>query len=661
MSAAEAELPAGERKKKSITGRPAIYPQRERHMAQHLRGASKAKRIERAMQRYFEEGLTQVEVARWAGVSPGTINRRSQEMKRDQLAADQRSREAKVALAASDDGPTVEVSGEARRVPPIGEFVRTYFDGFKCWNCVDRSGEPMRHEIPLFHDEIMESMTDRRVKRALYNLPPEHSKTTNGTVFTSVYDIVRDPNIQMGIVSAGEALAADIVGQMQTLLEDRSIYDDSTKNLIDDFGPFNAGGVTWTRKEFIIAGRRSVERDPTVRAFGINSKIYGRRIHRLILDDVADEDNNDTVEKVTKMFRKITSTLDSRVGGNGRLHIVGTRVNPADVYKMLGELSGYRVYRHPCIIDYDAELTLWPEHIDFSEAMKRKSRTTPEMFELIYQNSDTMGEGGNFTRAHLDRCHDESRVIGQLPKGVLLDLVIGVDPAGHGKQAGFTAMILLGIDRLTGTRYLIDLVNVRSMTQPQMQAQVFDWVNRYRVRSFRFESVALQSQIFETQEWRNGLTAAGVRMDRHSTNSKGGVAGKHDMNWGVETMSTSFHNAMVNLPWADGRSKRAVGELEEQLMRFPMEGAPTDLMMAYWIADTGCRLIFERGASRKFQERGYSEPPPPAMLRNRRVWSRGVARTVSGRDFGLRRESAGVPMVLANMEADVEELLDAGS
>jgi hypothetical protein len=240
-------------------------------------------------------------------------------------------------------------------------------------------------------------------------------------------------------------------------------------------------------------------------------------------------------------------------------------------------------------------------------------------------------------------------VLGELPLGVGIDLVIGVDPAGHGKQAGFTAMVLLGIERTTGRRYLVDLVNTRSMTQPQMQAQIFDWVSRYRVRSLRYEAVALQAQIFETAEFRRHLTAHQCRMDPHRTHSKSGMGGKWDANWGIEAMSPTFHNSMVSIPWGDARTKRAVGELEEQLMRFPMEGAPTDLMMAYWIAETGCRQLFERGVTQNFGYRLRADPLPREMAARRRVHTRGDVRAPTAHDFGM----GGPPRAsvrLANME-----------
>jgi hypothetical protein len=628
----------------------------KRYQANNTKGWSPTRRVQAAIAKVLDDGWGQAEAARYYGIHPSTICVKLKGVRAELAVAEERAREVNKDIVRANAGlaPVLGLN-EHRRLPKdIGTFVRTYFGGLKCWNCLTLEGEPVRHEIPAFHDEIMSRMTDPAEKRLLVNVPPEHSKTTNGTVFTSLFDIARNPNIQMAVISAGEDLAKDIVGQIQMFLENPEVYEGSARNLIADAGPFRGEG-SWTQKQFEVASRRSAEKEPTMRAFGIASKIYGRRIHRIICDDIADVDNNDTPDKVSKMFKKVTSTLDSRVGGNGRLHVVGTRVAPADVYSRLLELSDYTVLRHPCILSYEDETTLWPDHIDFAEAMRRKGRTTAELFELMYQNSDVMAEGASFTKDHVDRAHDESRILGQLPRGLNLAVVLGVDPAGHGKQAGFTAMVLLGIDRASGMRYLIDLVNVRSMSQPQMQAQIFDWTARYRVASVRYETVALQSQIFETAEYRNHITACGARMDRHNTNAKSGIAGKWDPFWGIETMSTSFHNGMVSLPWGDRETRRRVGELEEQLMRFPMEGAPTDLMMAYWIAETGCRLQFERGLARKFGVRQHAEPIPAHLARRRRVHSKGGERSPTAADFGFTHTTP-VPRRLANMDVSQVEL-----
>jgi hypothetical protein len=495
----------------------------------------------------------------------------------------------------------------------------------------------------------MRKIADMDTKRLLVNVPYGHSKSTCLTLFTTLHAIALDPNVQIGILSGSARMAQRFVHQIREFLTNPIMYKGSEGNLLLEGGPFvNDAGRLGNRTEFRVRARESADKEPTVSAYGVGEHVQGTRFDRIVCDDIATTRNHKNPERIDDMELLVTQDLQSRLDETGQLIVVGTRVGPGDIYGRLEILPAYEVVRFPCVLSYDDEETLWPEHFNFEAAMRQKGSMAPERWELVYQNSDYMSQGASFTREQLDRCHSD-RVMGELPKGVGLDLFIG-----------FTAMILMGIDRSTGRRYLVDLVNHRSMTQPQMMAQAFDWVSRYRVRSFRYEAVALQSQIFETAEWRMRMSAHGVRMDQHRTHAKAGVGGKWDAGWGVEAMSVSFHNAMVDLPWGDARTQRAIAPLEEQLMRFPMEGAPTDVMMAYWIADTGCRLVFERGATRKFSDRQHAEPVPRHMLNRRRVHSGGSSRMITGRDFGYGRGEQ-VPFRLANMDAgdvELEEMFD---
>src|SRR5690606_28779683 len=106
------------------------------------------------------------------------------------------------------------VQGETSRVPPIDEFVRRYFDGLKC----PRHG--VHHDIPDYQDEIMRKVSDPKVKRLLVNVPPGHSKSTTGTVFTTVYEIVRNPNTQVAIISGTTRMAQRFLRQIRQYLTD---------------------------------------------------------------------------------------------------------------------------------------------------------------------------------------------------------------------------------------------------------------------------------------------------------------------------------------------------------------------------------------------------------------------------------------------------------
>lgn len=549
---------------------------------------------------------------------------------------------------------------QSKRVPvDVVEFYNRYFGGIRCRQHL------VHHELPPFHVEMMREIVDPQTKRLIINVPYGHSKSTNGTLVTSLHAIAHDPNVQLGIGSATGRLAERFVFQIRNFLSDPRMYDGSEGNLIEEAGPFVDGvGKLGNNTEFRVHSRESIDKDPTVAAYGYGQEIQSTRLDRLILDDFATRKNHRTVERIVQMADDITQDYMSRLDENGQLVLIGTRVKPGDVYSHLEALPAFKVIRYPCVLDYEKEITLWPDHFNFKAAMRQKGSMDPERWELVYQNSTFFADGGTFTKAHLEASHDNGRILGQLPRDPVT-CFIGLDPAGDGPQAGFTAMVLVGVDRPTGRRFLVDLANHKSMKSSQMKSQVLDWCSRYRVHTFAYENKGVQRQIFaHDQEFRSQLTSLGTRMsDRVKTHSGAGVGGKGDPQWGIDAMSTPFHNGLWSLPWGrqtDIETRRRVGELEEQLMRFPMEGAPTDLMMALWIAETEILMYLHRGRRRHFAEVDREDALPEDIEARRRVHSRGAVREAVPSDFGYVRTRG--PRRVVNVGPELErELLGEGS
>jgi hypothetical protein len=640
----------------------------EQGMHWRYRGWSPSRRMQTAFEKVLEQGLTQAEAARIYGISRSHLNKKlaahrdelkQREERSAEAAARRREHRPVVPVTDETDVPSVTASEpdlsselpgrgsldcqpaipspgplgikEGRRIPPIGEFVRRYFDGFKCFDC------GVHHEVPAFHDEMMEFAKDPTIKRGLMLVPPGHSKSTCVTVWCTVHDLYEDPNAMISIISAGGDLAEAFVYQIANLLTDVRLYEDCSGNPIDELGALRQPGSGWSQKGFYV-GRISPEKDPSVRAYGWGSKIYGRRQHKIILDDLADVDNQSNPDQVEKMRRKIVREYDSRVGDNGKLIAVGTRIHPDDIYSHLMPLKDYHIYKRSCIVDEHLGLTLWPDHFGIDAANRARGRMTPAEFELIYQNAEVPTTEAIFTEDQLKRCHDDSRSLGMVPPGCVT--FIGIDPAGAGEQAGYTSMICLAVDPRVGVRYLVDIVNQKQMRAYQMKDQIFEWVAMYKPREIIVEANGLQSQLVQyNQELLVPLAEKGVRVTGHLTHGGRGRGGKHDPEFGVQAMAPLFHNAVVNLPYQDINTRRKVGELEHQLVRFP-HGLVTDMVMAFWIAETGVKMFQQTQLIEPFDARGTSRWPK-RITRRRQIWdpSEGTLRAAT------HEEQRGLPVV----------------
>jgi hypothetical protein len=584
-----------------------------------------------ALKKVVEENWTQAEAAREFGITRTKLNVKVREWRE---AMDLKQQRSAVAIAERttventsanpDHQRGLEVSNETRRIQPFPEFFDTYLAHTSCPDC----GHP--HPFPDFHKKMMEPVLDPAVKRLLVNCPPFHSKSTCVTVWSTVYELCRDPNSKTAIVSAGNKLAEQFLYQISMYLTDERVYEGGAGNLIQDWGPFQGDGK-WRSNQLYIAGRTGASGQPSVASFGQGGKIYGIRPTRIILDDVADLQNQNTGEQVEKMFTWINQEPATRVGKNGKMILVGTRVANGDVYSLLEKLPGYHVVRFPCILDEDQGLTLWPDHFGMEAAKNQRDSMSHEQWQLVYQNVDTPGIGASFTPEMLELCHDPERTLGHFDPS--WRMVLGVDPAGAGEQSGYTAMVILGIDN-DGRRYLVDLVNVRQMKAPQIMQQIFDFAEQYPLREVRVETNGLQGQIFQHNvELQAKLTNRGIRLSPHITGKN-----KWDPQFGVEAMAPMFYNQMISIPWMQISDRGRLRTLEEQLMAFPM-GKTTDLVMAMWFAELGVKDIVSHSNLPMFDPRFKA---PGRILRNRKVIDFGEKQVLS--PASAARQQGGRPM-----------------
>jgi hypothetical protein len=624
--------------KAPLPGRAAIKMQNwkpatkaEETMALAYRGMDRSKRVQIAVQKVIEDGMSQAEAARMLGVSRPKVNvavqaRRLVLAKAGERIADAAAERASVSypnmagrdntlrpspIAAGDVSSNVtpealhcetEASSHAfassvvtvderARFPDFETFDRMYFGNLICPDC------GVHHDLPGFHREIME-LTTGPEKRVLINMPPYHSKSTCITVKGTLYELCKDPNSRNCVISKSERLAKAFLHSISTYLQNPDVYAGAAQNLIDDYGPFYSSTSQWNTSQIYICGRQGAEKDPSVAAYGVGGQIYGTRWDRMVFDDIADLKNQKNPELVIDQLKWCTQEAGNRVGRNGRQIYVGTRISPNDIYATLQGLPGFKVLRYPCILDEEAEHCLWDDHFPYEAATAMRDTMTPESWQLVYQNVDTPGVGASFTQDVMDSVHDANRIIGAVDSKWVL--VAGLDPAGSGKQAGYTAMVLLGVDTETGMIFLVDLVNQKAMKAPQMKDQLMQWADDYpALREIRVETNGLQGQLIQDGDLLQHMSNRGVRVVPHVTT----MHNKWDANFGVESMAVVYNNGRITIPWNGLATQAKVRQLEAQLGYFPSPGSPSDLVMALWFAWLGARELFKRSTLPMFNNR----------------------------------------------------------
>ena len=456
----------------------------------------------------------------------------------------------------------------------------------------------------------------------IINTPPEHAKSTTITVNYALYQICRNPNIRILVVSKTQAMAQKFLLSIKNRLTHPRYQD-----LHLAFGPpggFEKNSDSWKQDLIYLSSeaRNSGEKDPTVQAIGIRGHIYGARADLIIMDDCVDHTNAHEYEK---QIDWIQSEVMSRIDNDGgKLLVVGTRLRPKDLYSELrdpmrypDETSPWTYFAQPAVLEFSEDTkdwkTLWAKtnmppvsgkgipdenglytKWDGEALFKKRGRMSPNLWAMVYQQQQ-VHEDSAFPSDAVKGVINGARNIGIIPKNKAgnrlggmdgLIVVAGLDPA----MAGYTAAVCIGVDIATQKRYLLDVSNVQGMKPDMIRDLMKDWTDKYSVSEWRVEKNAFQAMLTQDREVREYLQTRGATLKEHHTGNN-----KWDTDFGVASLTTLFHGHEEGLnliEFPSTHQSEGLKALIEQLVTWYPE-APrsqkTDCVMAFWFAELAVR------------------------------------------------------------------------
>lgn len=464
----------------------------------------------------------------------------------------------------------------------------------------------------------------------LINTPPEHAKSTTLTINWVTYRICQDPNVRILLISRTQDMAKKFLHAIKERLNDNAAYS----KLQATFGPPGgfASGDTWSQTAIRVNGSDSGEHAYTVQAVGVGGQIYGTRADVAIMDDCVDHTN---FQQFPAQIAWIQNQVGTRVADAGGIQIViGTRIESVDLYSELlkahhyvdGE-SPWTYLTQPAVMEFADDpkdwVTLWPTTNrppvsqkgrraaeaagwplvsdsgveqwpmwDGPALRKKRSKMSARNWSMVYMQ-DQVSDDSVFAMEAVQGCIDRARYPGRLMPGQPghrvhgmegLYVVAGLDPAA----SGFTAMVVVGLDRQTGVRWLLEVVNRRALPPHEMRSEMERLTDRYRINEWRIEKNAYQASIVQDRLVRDMLNARGCLISPHHTDST-----KWDPDFGVASMATLFdgwdsgHN-MIRLP-SQTQSEPVRNLIEQLCSWFPDTKGLTDTVMALWFAEIRCR------------------------------------------------------------------------
>jgi hypothetical protein len=308
-------------------------------------------------------------------------------------AGGRQAREFQLALDAADlpSAIPVELLGEdARRGLDDFDFFRRHYLG--------RVPSPWQVEAAYKLIGLLESEEKEFV---VLNVPPGAGKST---LFhdVAVWAICRNRRVRVMIGSVSQAMAKQYSRRIRETLERvqpiqpdpmmvaKGIAVDAEGCLALDYGRFRPTdkGALWRAEEFVVEqldGNGLDNKEPTVRAYGIESEFIGHRADLCLFDDVASPDNARESVARDKLLERWDNVAEARCDPGGLLAVVGQRLGSGDLYAHCLAKETYDLDED---LLYDGSDVESPEDVQAGQPVRQK-KYRHIIYKAYYEELDT--------------------------------------------------------------------------------------------------------------------------------------------------------------------------------------------------------------------------------------------------------------------------------
>lgn len=355
-----------------------------------------------------------------------------------------------------------------------------------------------------------------------------HFKSTIITYAHTIFEILNDPEITIGIFSHKLPIARAFVIQIKNTLESNELLkllfpDILYKNPKD----LRNGSPKWT-EEKICVKRQSTRKEMTVEACGVvEGQPTGMHFDRLIYDDLVTLESVNTPEQILKTTAAYKMSLNLG-SATAKRAMIGTFYAFNDTYNVIIDEGGVIPRIYPAMtdpVDFNTSVFLPPEELK--------------------QKRVEMGAATFGTQMLLDPSIANNRYF--LPEWVkyydgkgwdTMTRYIIVDPASSKeKRSDYTVMLVLGLGK-DGNYYVIDGIRDR-LNLTERTNILFSLVEQYRPNAVWYESYGQQADNEHIQ------AEMSVRHFRFAIHRLGGTMAKKTR---IERLQPLFEQGKIWFP-----------------------------------------------------------------------------------------------------------------
>jgi hypothetical protein len=276
----------------------------------------------------------------------------------------------------------------------------------------------------------------------------EHYKSTVITFAGSIQEIIRDPEITIGIFSHTRGVALKFWQQLKLELE----TNQTLKSLFPDiFWPEpQKQALRWSEQKGLCVKRKTNPKEATLEAWGlVDGQPTGAHFRLRIYDDVVTRESVTTPDQIAKTTSAWELSDNLGMSGGRKWHI-GTRYHFGDTYAAILERGALKVRLFPATDDGTPDGN--PVLLSKAEWEDKKTIQGPATIACQMLQNPIAGQQAMFDVRDLQLYE---------VRPATLNVYVMIDPARSTKKGSAnTAMSVVGVDSARN-KYLLDGINHR--------------------------------------------------------------------------------------------------------------------------------------------------------------------------------------------------------
>ena len=177
----------------------------------------------------------------------------------------------------------------------------------------------------------------------------EHGKSSLITCAGTIFEIIRDPEVTIGIFSHSNAVAKKFLSQIKSEFENRSAFNQLWPDIFHANPRSEA--QKWSEDGGIIVKRKGNPKEATVEAHGlVDGQPIGRHFKIRMYDDIVTPESVSTpaqIQKTTEAWQ-----MSDNLGTEGGIaRYTGTRYHMFDTYSEMIDAGVVKARVRPCTVD----------------------------------------------------------------------------------------------------------------------------------------------------------------------------------------------------------------------------------------------------------------------------------------------------------------------